>query len=81
VSEVRGLRELAVTGGSRGSAVTVLTRGPVGVDAGRPVQITATVGQLHTASPSDRLPYLQQDLYPAGGIEAYPYDVSVEPLP
>jgi hypothetical protein len=43
------------------------------------VRVTGTVGQLHTAVPSEWEPYFQEELYARHNTESYLYHATVEP--
>jgi hypothetical protein len=82
VAEVRGSRSLELSGAGLNRRLEVLTRQPVSAAKGQTVRVTGTVGQLHVVSPSDRVPYLQEeDLYSQAETQPYLYAASVETLP
>lgn len=83
MAEVRGPNSLDLSGGVNDDRrLKVLTRQPVSATEGRTVRVTGTVGQLHAVSPSDRVPYLQEEgLSSQAETEPYLYDASVETLP
>ena len=59
----------------------VVTDQPVEVSEDEVVWVTGTVGQLHTAVPSERGPYIQEELYARHNTEPYLYHATVEPQP
>lgn len=82
VSEVRGPRSLELSGGDFGDdTLLVVAAQPVKVAQGQVVRVTGTVGQLHSSVPSEKIPYVQKDLYASYKTEAYLYDATVEPVP
>jgi hypothetical protein len=66
-------------GDFRGKKLLVVTDQPVGVSDDEVVRVTGTVGQLHTAVPSEREPYIQEELYARHNTESYLYHATVEP--
>lgn len=85
VAAVRGPHAFELSGGDPGDD-TLLVLPPmagrtVEVAPGQVVRVTGTVGQLHSSSPSEKVPYVQHSLYDKHTTEAYLYDAAVEPLP
>jgi hypothetical protein len=80
VAEMHEPRWLEVSSDTGGEKLTVLTLRPVTGLVGDAVRVTGNVGQLHHVSPSDRVPYLQEDLYSQATTQAYLYDAVVEPM-
>ena len=78
VSEVDGSRVFKLSGGDSSDDLLVLTAQPVDVAKDQEVRVTATVGQLHHSAPSERVPYLQRDLYDKHDTETYLYDATVQ---
>jgi hypothetical protein len=76
VADVAGPGVLDLAG--MGGTLTVMTRGPVTAASGATVTVTGTVGQLHTTQPSDRVPYIQNDLYAKATTETYLFDATIE---
>lgn len=80
VSDVRGSSSFELAGGGYGKdTMLVMTGQPVAVVRGQLVRVTGTVGQYHHSAPSERVPYIQRDLYTRHETEAYLYDATVEP--
>ena len=78
VSEVDGSRVFKLSGGDSSDDLLVLTAQPVDVAKDQEVRVTGTVGQLHHSAPSERVPYLQRDLYDKHDTETYLYDATVQ---
>lgn len=82
VADVLGPRLFELSGGNVGDVkLTVVTDRPIAVSKDAVVRVTGTVGQLHLSAPSDRVPYIQRDLYASQETKAYLYHATVEPLP
>ncbi len=80
VFDVPAPRVLELSGDDfRGKKLLVVTDQPVGVSKDEMVRVTGTVGQLHTAVPSEREPYIQEELYARHNTESYLYHATVEP--
>jgi hypothetical protein len=80
VADVLAPEVLELSGGDfRGKKLLVVTDQPVGVSEDEMVRVTGTVGQLHTAVPSEREPYFQEELYARHNTESYLYHATVEP--
>lgn len=65
----------------RDEKLLVVTDQPVDVSKNETLRVTGTVGQLHRSVPSERVPYVQQDLYTRQETDAYLYHATIESLP
>jgi hypothetical protein len=65
----------------RDEKLLVVTDQPVDVSKNETLRVTGTVGQLHRSVPSERVPYIQQDLYTRQETDAYLYHATIESLP
>jgi hypothetical protein len=80
VSDVLAPRVFELSGGDfLGKKLLVVTDQPVGVSKDKVVRVTGTVGQLHTSVPSEREPYIQEQLYARHNTEPYLYHATVGP--
>lgn len=78
VREVRNERTFKLAGANPDNeSVQVVTDRPVRVAAGQVVRVRATVGQLHRSAPSDKEPYIQQDLYDERATAPYLYHAAL----
>ncbi|MFL6148071.1 MAG: hypothetical protein ACJ72I_11355 [Pseudonocardiaceae bacterium] len=80
VSDVLAPRMFELSGGDFGDKkLLVVTDRPVTVSEDEVVRVTGTVGQLHTSIPSEREPYIQEQLYARHDTQSYLYHATVEP--
>jgi hypothetical protein len=79
VSDVLGPRVFELSGGDFGDEkLQVVTDAPVEVSKDQVVRVTGTVGQLKLSAPSERVPYIQENLYAKYETKAYLYDATLE---
>jgi hypothetical protein len=64
-----------------GEKLLVVTDQPVEVSKDEAIWVTGTVGQLHRSAPSERVPYVQQDLYARHETDSYLYHATIESVP
>lgn len=79
VAEVHSPDHFELADAESSARLPVVARHPVHVVAGEPVRVVATVGQLRHWTPSEQLPYIQDDLYSKRQTETYLYDADVLP--
>jgi hypothetical protein len=81
VSDVLAPRVFELSEGDvRHPKLLVVTDQPVDISEGQAVRVTGIVGQAHTWDPSERVPYIQEDLYTRYETKAYLYHATVERL-